>query len=716
LLTMLNKFWNLRLCLHLIICTFNLLDVQAVVSPLDKVTEELRIMKETVSTVQASLVTSVSLLQDQLSEFTKKTSGIINQKLSSLEQQVETINTNLASINSRTQEWDSEGGNMKTLNKKMTSLEDKIEDITKSQEIGKVQLVQKLKILPQVDLNIEKIDQKMTQLESQLHGVNTRLISLQDNNNKSRESDEDTFSEVMLSKLSKIESELQNVSSSGHNRRPYRRHHIRTSNQGHRRNDTVVKSMCHENREILNIIQEKMDIVWQTMKTSYKEKESMPRFEYLRSEAVYQNKEIQPGSFSDSEDRVTHLGKIAIPFKRVNKRLSEIRTEVQNGNLDIQRQLSDFKAMSSEISQERNLLLQGYAKDFASLQQCCSGHSTDFNRFVAQTGPVVERMDRWMTSWQNLASQKFDRILQQNSYDHDTIIKGQKAIEKLIFEGIDRCKNVNKGNIKHLDQEIKMEETEIITEATATVTDSQLSDEPLGKQSKGCEDTKLTTTFESKVFRVADSQKNEKGRDLNIRYCDQETGGGGWTVIQRRGDYGEQRINFTKDWKDYKHGFGDLNGEFWFGNDYISELSSQKQVMLRVELEAHDGRTAWAEYDNFKVEKESADYRLWVGGYSGNASDSLSAHNGYKFSTVDRNNDQAPKCCPCAPAYGGGWWFYSCFEANLNGEYFSASADNGYYKGIIWELWLGDMSLKSAQMMIRPSDYHVGYAPDYRDP
>jgi hypothetical protein len=36
-----------------------------------------------------------------------------------------------------------------------------------------------------------------------------------------------------------------------------------------------------------------------------------------------------------------------------------------------------------------------------------------------------------------------------------------------------------------------------------------------------------------------------------------------------------------------------------------------------------------------------------------------------------RNNDEAPKCCPCAPAYGGGWWFYSCFESNLNGEYFT---------------------------------------------
>ena len=59
-----------------------------------------------------------------------------------------------------------------------------------------------------------------------------------------------------------------------------------------------------------------------------------------------------------------------------------------------------------------------------------------------------------------------------------------------------------------------------------------------------------------------------------------------------------------------------------------------------------------------RIDGEDEDYRIWVGGYSGNASDSLSAHNGYKFSTVDRNNDLAPKCCPCAPAYGGGWWFY----------------------------------------------------------
>ena len=59
-----------------------------------------------------------------------------------------------------------------------------------------------------------------------------------------------------------------------------------------------------------------------------------------------------------------------------------------------------------------------------------------------------------------------------------------------------------------------------------------------------------------------------------------------------------------------------------------------------------------------RVENEENLYRLWVAGYTGNATDSLSAHNSYPFSTVDRNNDEAPRCCPCAPAYGGGWWFY----------------------------------------------------------
>lgn len=45
--------------------------------------------------------------------------------------------------------------------------------------------------------------------------------------------------------------------------------------------------------------------------------------------------------------------------------------------------------------------------------------------------------------------------------------------------------------------------------------------------------------------------------------------------------------------------------------------------------------------------------------------------------------------------------YFSCIEANLNGVYrFNPSNNN--YVGIIWEKWLGDYSLKTTKMMVRP--------------
>ena len=73
-------------------------------------------------------------------------------------------------------------------------------------------------------------------------------------------------------------------------------------------------------------------------------------------------------------------------------------------------------------------------------------------------------------------------------------------------------------------------------------------------------------------------------------------------MIQRRGDFGEPRTNFTTSWKDYKNGFGDLYGEFWMGNDFIHRITTEvAQVVLRVELTDFENVLAVSEYYTFRL-------------------------------------------------------------------------------------------------------------------
>ena len=46
------------------------------------------------------------------------------------------------------------------------------------------------------------------------------------------------------------------------------------------------------------------------------------------------------------------------------------------------------------------------------------------------------------------------------------------------------------------------------------------------------------------------------GEEISV-WCDMDTLGGGWTVLQRRGDFGKPKNFFLKKWDDYKQGFGD---------------------------------------------------------------------------------------------------------------------------------------------------------------
>ncbi|XP_042225467.1 angiopoietin-1-like [Homarus americanus] len=189
-------------------------------------------------------------------------------------------------------------------------------------------------------------------------------------------------------------------------------------------------------------------------------------------------------------------------------------------------------------------------------------------------------------------------------------------------------------------------------------------------------------------------------------FCDMGTSGGGWTVIQRRDDYGEPRETFNREWDDYKHGFGNPEAEFWLGNENIYMLTNTDDYMLRVELEDFDGNRRYAEYSTFKLHSEKDDYKLEIGGYSGNAGDSLNdpwyGSNLSPFSTVNRDNDRSS--LNCASMLKGGWWWRSCGRG-LNGIYLTDPNDLTARQGIVWFRWRGwDYTLKKSVLMIRPKN------------
>ncbi|XP_060604596.1 techylectin-5B-like [Ruditapes philippinarum] len=179
-------------------------------------------------------------------------------------------------------------------------------------------------------------------------------------------------------------------------------------------------------------------------------------------------------------------------------------------------------------------------------------------------------------------------------------------------------------------------------------------------------------------------------------YCDQLTDGGGWIVFQRRLN---GKTDFYRTWAEYKNGFGDLNGEFWLGNEHLSLLTSDGEHELRIEIEDFEGNSAYAKYSKFKIYPEEDNYKLEVSGYSGTAGDSLEYHNGMIFSTYDRDQDKWSS--NCAKSFHGAWWYRNCHHSNLNGRYYNQPGKSDS-TGINWYHWKNNRySLKKVEMKFR---------------
>ncbi|KAK3736108.1 hypothetical protein QZH41_013538, partial [Actinostola sp. cb2023] len=142
--------------------------------------------------------------------------------------------------------------------------------------------------------------------------------------------------------------------------------------------------------------------------------------------------------------------------------------------------------------------------------------------------------------------------------------------------------------------------------------------------------------------------------------CDQQTNGGGWTVIQRRLD---RSVDFYQDWNTYKLGFGNPHGEFWLGNNLIHRVGSTYSHLL---MEVKDSTTDTFELDKVHIRPESKQFGLYI---SSNVGKTHSySYNSfcyvtnalYMFSTKDKDHNNI------ASNYRSGFWIYPYRRCDLN--------------------------------------------------
>ena len=125
-------------------------------------------------------------------------------------------------------------------------------------------------------------------------------------------------------------------------------------------------------------------------------------------------------------------------------------------------------------------------------------------------------------------------------------------------------------------------------------------------------------------------------------FCDMDTMDGGWIGVQRNKRSGKR--TFYKSWKSFEEGFGDLNGEMWYGLKSLNCLTKTGQWELWVDFQFQNKTWSHLHYTQFKVGDAAAEYPLTIGGFTGiTPTDPFATHslNGVRFTTNDNDNDHA---------------------------------------------------------------------------
>ncbi|XP_061195735.1 ficolin-1-like [Saccostrea echinata] len=161
--------------------------------------------------------------------------------------------------------------------------------------------------------------------------------------------------------------------------------------------------------------------------------------------------------------------------------------------------------------------------------------------------------------------------------------------------------------------------------------------------------------------------------------CNMDIQGGGWTTIQFR-SRDNPPVDFKATWDEYKKGFGDVQGNYWLGNDLIHQLTTVYNSSLYITMKKTDGHVYHAQYSSFSISNETDGYRLSLGKFSGNVlHDEFRDHTvvDKEFYTFDHDN-----AAKCSAQCGSGWWYQSCTTTNLNAPFSGIHRDSVWYNTI----------------------------------
>jgi hypothetical protein len=101
-------------------------------------------------------------------------------------------------------------------------------------------------------------------------------------------------------------------------------------------------------------------------------------------------------------------------------------------------------------------------------------------------------------------------------------------------------------------------------------------------------------------------------REVQV-FCDMQTDGGGWTVIQRCDSravtlrhmrwcsYANKSSNFNRTWVEYVNGFGNITTDHWLGLENMRIMAAFENTTLRFDMCQCNGMCYWEEYETFTV-------------------------------------------------------------------------------------------------------------------